>query len=207
MVTPDQLISKKAQTTYNYYRSKISEYEQSNAIKVSRLDTVGALAIDDEGNIAAGCSSGGIILKLQGRVGHAAVFGSGVWAQKSGNQSTGCVTTGNGEYLIKTLLAREICTNLVDSQCPTTKLNQILNEKFLKSPLLPQNNDLEYYAGALVIDYNSETKRGELLWAHTTKMLCLGYKSSSSKSAKFVSSSLPDQSQAGRKVVVQGITF
>lgn len=209
MTSSDQLISKKAQNTYNYYRRKILEYENTNSVQISALDsaldTVGAISIDNYGNIAAGCSSGGIILKLSGRVGQAATFGAGCWSQKHGNQSTGSVTTGNGEYLIKTLLAREICTSLYNCECPTTKLNQVFIDKFLKAPILPQNQD--YYAGCLVVDYNSERNRGDLLYAHTTKMLCLGYKSSNQKSAKFITSTLPDVTQAGHKVIVGGVSF
>lgn len=108
-------------------------------------------------------------------------------------------------YLIKTLLAREISTNLINCECPTTKLNQVFNEKFLKSPLLPLTQDI--YGGCVVIDYNSEANRGDLLWAHTTKMLCLGYKTSRQKSAKFIASALPDPTQAGTKVTVSGVPF
>lgn len=213
MVTMDQLISKKASNTFNYYRSKITEFEISNAIEVSpldgscdmRLDTVGACAIDNEGNVASGCSSGGIVLKLSGRVGQAGMYGSGCWSHRIGKQSTCVCTTGNGEYLMKTLLAREISMDLYNCDCPTTKLNQVFNEKFLKSPLLPLNQ--ESYGGCLVIDYNSDNNRGEILWAHTTKMLCLGYKSSKQKTAKFIASSLPDPSQAGSKVIVAGMPF
>lgn len=207
MVSMDQLISKKATRTYEYYRNKISEFERSNPTQPlqANLDTVGCIAIDDEGNVASGCSSGGIILKLSGRVGQAACYGAGCWSHKVNNQSVGVCTTGNGEYLTKTLLAREIANDMINSSCATMTLNQVFNEKFLKSPLLPPTQ--EYYGGCLVIDYNSETNRGELLWAHTTKMLCLGYKTSKQKSAKFISSSLPDPTQAGKKVTVSGIPF
>lgn len=208
MVSMDQLISKKAANTYDYYRNKISEFEQSNVVSCGPLDTVGACCIDGSGNIAAGCSSGGIVLKLSGRVGQAASYGAGCWSQKVGNQSAACCTTGNGEFLMKTLLAREICQSSFQQQndCPTTiRLNQVFNDKFLKSPLLPPNQDR--YAGCLMIDYNSETNRGDLLWAHTTKMLCLCYKSNRQKIPKFIASSLPDPTQAGHKVIVSGIPF
>lgn len=205
MVNMNQLISKKAAKTYDYYRNKITEFELSNSIQLTPLDTVGALAIDNDGNAAAGCSSGGIVLKLSGRVGQAACYGAGCWSNKVGPKTSSVCTTGNGEYLMKTLLAREIAIDLLNCDCPTTTLNQVFNDKFLKSPMLPQGQ--EYYGGCLAIDYNSDTNRGDLLWAHTTKMLCLGYKTSKLKSAKFITSALPDQSQAGKKVIVSGIPF
>jgi taspase, threonine aspartase, 1 len=205
MVTIEQLISRKSINDVQLNRSKIEEFETSNSVALSPLNTVGAITIDDKGNIAAGCSSGSIVLKLSGRVGQAAGYGAGCWSQKIGNQSMGTCTTGNGKYLIKTLLALEICDDLYNCDCPATRVTQVFNEKFLKSPLLPLTQ--EYYGGCPVIDYNSESSRGELLWAHTLKMLCLGYKSFKMKNPKFMASSLRDASQAGMKVTVGGTQF
>jgi taspase (threonine aspartase 1) len=59
-------------------------------------DTVGAVVIDANENIAAGVSTGGISLKIPGRVGDTPVFGAGCWAQVSKNRTPGfaCSSTG-----------------------------------------------------------------------------------------------------------------
>ena len=71
--------------------------------------TVGVVALDRAGNIAAGTSTGGLQAKMPGRVGDSPIIGAGTYAS---NQSCAVSATGSGEYFIRLGVAREIC-NLV----------------------------------------------------------------------------------------------
>ncbi len=67
------LITEKSKQTFNKYKRRLESVakEENNCchIKQSRLDTVGAVCVDYNGNVASGVSSGGISLKMCGRVG------------------------------------------------------------------------------------------------------------------------------------------
>lgn len=144
------------------------------------LDTVGAVCVDAVGNCAAGCSSGGLMLKVCGRVGQAATYGAGCWAEtQSKGRSVATCTTGNGEYLMRTLLAREIVADLQCADCSVTALHRTFKQKFLQSPYLGGLS--EVYGGALSLTYDPETGDGEVLWSHTTAAFCLGYQSTTNK--------------------------
>jgi L-asparaginase / beta-aspartyl-peptidase len=71
--------------------------------------TVGVVALDRKGNIAAGTSTGGVQGKMPGRVGDSPIIGAGTYAS---NQSCAVSATGSGEYFIRLGVAREVC-NLV----------------------------------------------------------------------------------------------
>lgn len=74
-----------------------------------RYGTVGAVALDRMGNIAAGTSTGGMQGKMPGRVGDSPIIGAGTYAS---NRSCAVSATGSGEYFIRLGVAREVC-NLV----------------------------------------------------------------------------------------------
>ncbi len=73
------------------------------------FSTVGAVALDNKGDLAAGASTGGIPVMLPGRVGDTPIIGAGVYAENS-RGAVSC--TGTGEYIVRLSLAKEICMNL-----------------------------------------------------------------------------------------------
>lgn len=182
MVDEQMLISKKSRKIYDHYRGKLRRYESEYNVKIMPLDTVGAICVDAEGNCAAGCSSGGLILKIAGRIGQAATYGSGCWATKSAERASATCTTGNGEYLMKTLLAREIVNGLMRDDCAVTSLHKTFKEGFLESPFLSNLN--EVYGGALSLVYDPSSGNGEVLWSHSTNSLCLAHMTTSQKVPK-----------------------
>ena len=71
-----------------------------------KYGTVGVAALDQQGNLAAGTSTGGTTAKRWGRVGDAPIIGAGTYAD---NRSCAVSATGTGEFFIRLTVAREIC--------------------------------------------------------------------------------------------------
>jgi beta-aspartyl-peptidase (threonine type) len=74
--------------------------------ELSGLGTVGAVAVDQNGNVAAATSTGGMTNKRWGRIGDAPVIGAGTYAN---NASCAVSSTGHGEYFIRSVVAYDIC--------------------------------------------------------------------------------------------------
>ena len=81
----------------------IADFETPDAHKYG---TVGVVALDRDGNIAAGTSTGGTQAKRWDRVGDSPIIGAGTYAS---NQSCAVSATGAGEYFIRLTVARTIC--------------------------------------------------------------------------------------------------
>ncbi|HEX6100243.1 MAG TPA: isoaspartyl peptidase/L-asparaginase [Thermoanaerobaculia bacterium] len=79
--------------------------EQASANPDKKFGTVGAVAVDSKGNLAAGTSTGGMTNKQFGRVGDAPIIGAGTYAE---NESCAVSATGHGEYFIRWTVAHDI---------------------------------------------------------------------------------------------------
>ena len=73
------------------------------------FSTVGAVALDSQGNLAAATSTGGMTNKQWGRVGDSPIIGAGTYAD---NRSCAVSATGHGEYFIRATVARNICSRV-----------------------------------------------------------------------------------------------
>jgi len=96
---PEQMITTRARERW---------LARAAAPKLPGHGTVGAVALDAQGRIAAATSTGGVPGKIAGRVGDSAIIGAGVFAAASGAASA----TGYGEAIIMTGLCREVIRRL-----------------------------------------------------------------------------------------------
>lgn len=88
--------------------------------RLFNLETVGAVAIDKTGDTAAATSTGGIPLKLPGRIGDSPLIGCGTYAD---NQAGACSATGIGEVAIRLVLAKTVC-NYMESGVPAQEATE-----------------------------------------------------------------------------------
>jgi L-asparaginase / beta-aspartyl-peptidase len=107
----------------------------------ARLGTVGAVALDAAGALAAATSTGGTTAKRYGRLGDVAVIGAGTWADLDCAVSA----TGDGEFFIRAAAARTICTRLkLAGEAPHQAAATVLAEI----------RDLGGLGGVIVLDRN-----------------------------------------------------
>lgn len=82
---------------------QIPDYHLADGFTPDPMDTVGAVAIDAEGNVAAATSTGGAHFKLPGRVGDSPLVGAGAYAD---NETGGASATGHGESIMRVVLSK-----------------------------------------------------------------------------------------------------
>jgi beta-aspartyl-peptidase (threonine type) len=100
-----QNIKAEEKTQLDHSEEKGSLDEEQSLFEGKKFGTVGAVALDQFGNLAAGTSTGGMTNKRYGRVGDAPIIGAGTYAN---NQTCAVSATGHGEYFIRSVVAYDV---------------------------------------------------------------------------------------------------
>jgi L-asparaginase / beta-aspartyl-peptidase len=124
-----------------YFRTERRERELEEARKAAAAKakaaglgasgTVGAVALDRAGNLAAATSTGGLTNKHLGRVGDSPLIGAGTYAN---NASCAVSGTGDGEYFIRQVLAYDICALVAYRHLTLQQaVHEVIHEKLQRS--------------------------------------------------------------------------
>ncbi len=122
-------------------------------------DTVGAVALDSNGNIAAATSTGGTLNKAPGRLGDSSLIGCGCYAN---NESAAVSTTGWGEPIMKLVLAKWTADRVAAGNLPEWAAQEAMN--YLKQRV-------NGHGGIIVLD-----AQGQFGIAHNTPRMAWGFK-------------------------------
>lgn len=121
--------------------------------------TVGAVALDKAGNLAAGTSTGGMTNKKFGRVGDSPIIGAGTYAD---NQTCAVSCTGHGEYFIRAAVAHDISALMAYQGLPLQEAaREVVMEKLV---------ELGGTGGVIAID-----RRGHIAMPFNTAGMYRGY--------------------------------
>jgi len=125
------------------------------------LETVGAVALDKEGNVAAATSTGGFSLKLPGRIGDSPLIGCGNYAD---NQAGACSATGVGEIAIRLVLSKTVCDFMENGKTAQEAVELAINIVNRRIP------DTYNSMGLIAVDVY-----GRVGAAHNSRNLCWTY--------------------------------
>lgn len=133
------------------YQSHLEEHRADLFAPTISHDTVGAVALDRDGNIAAATSTGGTLNKAPGRLGDSSLIGCGCYAD---NLSAAASTTGWGEPIMKLVLAKWAADRVESGNMPEWVAQEAMN--YLKQRV-------NGHGGIIVLD-----ARGRFGIAHNT---------------------------------------
>jgi beta-aspartyl-peptidase (threonine type) len=129
-------------------------------------DTVGAVALDAAGNIAAATSTGGTLNKAPGRLGDSSLIGCGCYAD---NQSAAVSTTGWGEPIMKLVLAKWSADRVLAGNAPEWAAQEAIN--YLKQRV-------NGHGGIIVLD-----AQGRFGIAHNTPRMAWAFRTTQQEAA------------------------
>lgn len=123
-----------------------------------KLETVGSVALDKEGNVAAATSTGGFPLKLPGRIGDSPLIGCGTYAD---NQAGACSATGVGEVAIRLALSKTVCNYMESGKTAQEAVEQAI--RLVNTRI----SDVYNHMGLIAVDLH-----GRVGAAHNSPNMC-----------------------------------
>ena len=135
------------------------QYNTGASNQAGEKDTVGALALDAEGNLATANSTGGVAFKLPGRIGDSPIPGAGFYAD---NRFGAVATTGQGEHIVQAGLAF-LAMQALEQGASAQEAAKLATASFSQRILNGQ-------AGLIVLD-----AAGQVGLAHTTAFMSHAY--------------------------------
>lgn len=160
----DEFGMQKVENNYFKTEERIEEYNNSKSVasienKDYKFGTVGCVAIDKNGNLAAGTSTGGMAGKKFGRVGDAPIIGAGTYAN---NKTCALSATGHGEFFIRNVVTYDISALMEYSKFTLKEAA----DHVIKNKLVKQNAK----GGIIGID-----KKGNIVMSFNTDGMFRGY--------------------------------
>ena len=155
-----------------FHRESVPDKTSRNKVKnkigelIERVfGTVGAVALDRAGNLAAGTSTGGTSGKLSGRVGDSPIIGAGTYAD---NRTCAVSATGHGEFFMRTLVTHDISALMAYRGVSLTEAaGEVIMKKLVK---------MGGRGGVIAIDHD-----GNAAMPYNTESMYRGYAGSDGK--------------------------
>lgn len=104
-VDPSYFITPERLESWKQWKQKTQSGNEEMPAENDKKGTVGAVACDQEGNLAAATSTGGMMGKMAGRVGDSPIIGAGTYAS---NKTCAVSATGHGEFFIRNVVAHDL---------------------------------------------------------------------------------------------------
>ena len=143
---------------YSEHRHEVWEAARRDAERSEEHGTVGAVALDSAGDLAAATSTGGMTNKLPGRIADSSVIGAGTYAS---NASCAVSCTGHGEYFLRATVARDIAALIeYGGQDAAAAAPQIIAGRLAS---------IGGRGGVIVVD-----RFGRVTWAFNTELMYRG---------------------------------
>lgn len=143
----EDLLTESSKKAWEDWKVK-SEYKP--VINIENHDTIGMLAIDKNGDIAGACTTSGLAYKMQGRVGDSPIIGSGLFID---NEIGGCVATGLGEEVVKTVGSFLVVELMRQGKSPQQACEEAIGRIVNK----PNSNYKDFQVGYIAVNKKGET--------------------------------------------------